>query len=120
DDCIYSRNSQIAVADILSEPKVLVAGIAQPEPFFEYLASAATVRLEFADHRDFSASDLRRIKRESQGKRLIATEKDYVRLAPHFPPDELFYLPIKTEFLTDKHLFDKTISNYVGSSTRNR
>ncbi len=120
DDWIYSRNSKIAVADIRNEPKVLVAGIAQPEPFFEYLASPATVRLEFADHRDFSASDLRRIRRESRGKRLIATEKDYVRLAPHFGPDDLFYLPIKTEFLTEKDLFDKTITDYVGASTRNR
>lgn len=120
DTHIYSQTSSLPVSQIQSEPKVLVAGIAQPEPFFEYLASAADVRLEFADHHDFSPSDIGRIKRESHTKRLIATEKDYVRLAPHFGPDELFYLPIKTEFLTDKTLFDKTIKDYVGTSTRNR
>jgi tetraacyldisaccharide 4'-kinase len=51
---------------------------------------------------------------------IVTTEKDYVRLKGQLPAAQLFYLPIKTDFVQDQPNFDQTILNYVGTSTRNR
>ena len=36
DDEIYSKDEKIAVSEIKNEPKILLAGIAKPKPFFDY------------------------------------------------------------------------------------
>jgi len=60
------------------------------------------------------------IKNKSQNKLIITTEKDYVRLKGKLSKEQLFYLPIKSKFISAAENFDKTITNYVGTSTRNR
>jgi tetraacyldisaccharide 4'-kinase len=120
EDCIYSENQKIKVSEIRNEDKLLVAGIAKPEPFFTFLKTSNELCLTFPDHHHFSEKDILEIKNKAQNKKIISTEKDFVRLKGSLPSEQLFYLPIKSSFISGSDDFDKTIVNYVGKSTRNR
>ena len=76
--------------------------------------------LSFPDHHHFTDKDILEIKNAAQNSIIITTEKDYVRLTGLLPSEQLFYLPIKSSFILGSKNFDKTILNYVGTSTRNR
>lgn len=124
DDCIYGENRKIKVEEIQYAAKVLVAGIAKPEPFFSYLQNSNDVCLSFPDHHNFTDKDIIEIKNLAQNNIIITTEKDYVRLKGSLPSEKLFYLPIQSSFIsgpeTSGDNFNKTILDYVGTSTRNR
>jgi tetraacyldisaccharide 4'-kinase len=120
DDCIYSEKETMKVSEVQNVDKLLLAGIAKPEPFFAYLQSTNDECLTFPDHHHFTEKDILDIKNISQNKNIITTEKDFVRLKGSIPTEQLFYLPIKSSFLSERDSFDKTINNYVGTSTRNR
>tara|TARA_R110000868_G_scaffold47390_2_gene155516 strand:+ start:1068 stop:2093 length:1026 start_codon:yes stop_codon:yes gene_type:complete len=119
DSYIYSKNKKIAVSEIKEFDTLLLAGIAKPKPFFNYLRAENTVCLTFPDHHHFTSKDILEIKNLSLNKIIITTEKDYVRLKESIPENELFYLPIKSKFLGESEAFKKTILNYVGTSSRN-
>jgi tetraacyldisaccharide 4'-kinase len=120
DEFIYSEDKTMKVSDIKNVDKLLLAGIAKPNPFFAYLQSENDEKLVFPDHHHFTESDINDIKNKSQNKIIITTEKDFVRLKGSIPNEQLFYLPIRSSFLSASDNFDKTITNYVGTSTRNR
>jgi len=120
DESVYSRDNIVRVDEIKGQQKLLLAGIAKPEPFFAYLQGQSDNILTFPDHHHFSETDLITIKEKAQDKIIITTEKDYVRLKGKLPAAQLFYLPIKTAFVKDRSNFDQTILNYVGKSTTNR
>jgi len=120
DDFIYSEDKTMKVSEVRNVDKLLLAGIAKPEPFFGYLQQENDVCLRFPDHHHFTEKDLLEIKNKSQNKIIITTEKDFVRLKGNIPSEKLFYLPIRSSFLSASENFDKTITNYVGASTRNR
>ena len=119
DDYIYGENRTINVNEIQTATKVLVAGIAKPEPFFSYLQNSNDVCLSFPDHHNFTDKDLLEIKNLAQNNIIITTEKDYVRLKGSVPSEQLFYLPIQSSFVSGSENFNKTILDYVGTSTRN-
>ncbi|GGA80065.1 tetraacyldisaccharide 4'-kinase [Flavobacterium palustre] len=119
DDCIYSENNKIELSEIKEEQKLLLAGIAKPEPFFSYLKNTNDVCLTFPDHHHFSENDIQEIIIKAQESIIITTEKDYVRLKGSLPEEQLFYLPIQSSFLSGANQFDKTIKKYVGASTGN-
>ena len=116
DDFVYSNDHQIDVDEIRREPKLLLAGIAKPQPFFAYLQRDSDIIMAFPDHHHFSGNDIQEILRKAAGKRIITTEKDFVRLSGIIASDRLFYLPIKSEFISGAENFDKTILNFVGTS----
>jgi tetraacyldisaccharide 4'-kinase len=124
DNFIYGENRKVNVNEIQSASKLLVAGIAKPEPFFTYLQNTNDVCLSFPDHHNFTDKDILEIKNLAQNNIIITTEKDYVRLKGSLPNEQLFYLPIQSSFLSGHETsgddFDKNILNYVGTSTRNR
>lgn len=120
DDSVYSKSKTIAVSEIKVADKLLVAGIAKPLSFFSYLQNKNDVVATFPDHHHFSEQDITDLKKQANHKMIITTEKDYVRLEESFSSDQLFYLPIKTSFISDGDNFDKTIINYVGKSKRDR
>jgi tetraacyldisaccharide 4'-kinase len=120
DNFIYGENRKINVNEIQSASKLLVAGIAKPEPFFTYLQNTNDVCLSFPDHHNFTDKDILEIKNLAQNNIIITTEKDYVRLKGSLPGEQLFYLPIQSSFISESDDFDKNILNYVGTSTRNR
>jgi len=119
DECIYSENSKIELSEIRAEQKLLLAGIAKPEPFFSYLKNTNDQCLTFPDHHHFSEKDIQEIIIKAQDSIIITTEKDYVRLKGYLPAEQLFYLPIQSSFLSGGDEFDKKIKNYVGTGTRN-
>ena len=118
DDHIVSAENTCSILEIQQESKVLVAGIAKPKLFFDYIKKEQDECLTFPDHHHFSITDCEKIKASAQGKKIVTTEKDFVRLKGLLPPSQLYYLPIRTMFLNGTN-FDTTIKNYVGKSTRN-
>jgi tetraacyldisaccharide 4'-kinase len=120
DEFIYSEDKSMKVEQVRNVDKLLLAGIAKPEPFFAYLQSRNEEKLAYPDHHHFTENDIREIEKKSQNKLIITTEKDFVRLKGRIPNEQLFYLPIRSSFLSASENFDKTITNYVGTSTRNR
>ena len=117
DDFVFGNDSQLLVSEIQSESKVLVAGIAKPKLFFDFLKNDNDETLVFPDHHDFSKQDCELILAKANGRKIITTEKDFVRLNGLLPKEQLFYLPIKSTFLNTN--IDKTIEDYVGQSARN-
>ena len=120
EDSVYSEDKTLRVSEIKNVDKLLLAGIAKPNPFFAYLQSEKDEKLVFADHHHFTENDIREIENKSQNKIIITTEKDFVRLKGSVSKEKLFYLPIRSSFLSERENFDKIITNYVGASTRNR
>jgi len=120
DDSIYSEDKTMKVDEIRNVNKLLLAGIAKPEPFFAYLQTQNDEKLVFPDHHHFVEKDLLEINNKSENKIIITTEKDFVRLKDSITSEQLFYLPIRSSLLSEGENFDKTILNYVGTSTGNR
>jgi tetraacyldisaccharide 4'-kinase len=119
DDVVYSDKKTLEVAEIKSMNKMLLAGIAKPESFFAHLKQENDECLTFPDHHHFSESELLEIKEKAKNKIIVTTEKDYVRLKGSILSEQLYFLPIKSSFLSDEDSFNKNILNYVGQSTRN-
>ncbi|HEY0047130.1 MAG TPA: tetraacyldisaccharide 4'-kinase [Flavobacterium sp.] len=116
DDRLYSATTSISTDSAFGKKKILVAGIAKPEPFFEHLEEEGDLVFEYPDHHAFSAEDIKKITKAAAGGLIITTEKDFVRLRDLISRKQLYYLPIKSKFF-DAEKFDKTILNYVGTST---
>ncbi len=117
DDSVYSLDSVKSVTEIKLKPKLLIAGIAKPEPFFKYLKNENDDIMKFPDHHHFTDKDINTIKNRAGNKCIITTEKDFVRLKDFIQKESLFYLPIKTKLLTDNVDFDAVILNFVKSYT---
>lgn len=111
---------------------VLITGIANPQPFKEYLQERykEIKHLSFPDHYTFRERDLHSVAEEFQNlkstiKYLITTEKDAVRLREFTNIAEplksaFFYIPIGIHFLNDdKDEFDNMIVDYVRKNKRN-
>lgn len=113
EETVFSKETEIPVTEIQKMDKVLLAGIAKPEPFFNYLKKQNDDLLKFPDHHDFSDDEIAEIKAKSSDKLIITTEKDYVRIADKFPKEKLFYLPIQSSFLENRNNFDETILQFV-------
>lgn len=120
DDVVCSSTKSIKLDEIKNDNKILLAGIAKPEPFFGYLQQHNDVCLRFPDHHHFSEKDISEIINKAQNKLVITTEKDFVKLKGSLPNEQLFYLPIRSSFLYKSEDFAKITANYVGKSTRNR
>lgn len=120
DEVVYSDKNTLDIAEVKNTSKLLLAGIAKPDSFFDYLKKAGDETLTYPDHHHFSENELHEIKKKANNKIIITTEKDYVRLKGSILNEQLYYLPIKSSFLADATNFDKNIFNYVEQSTRNR
>jgi tetraacyldisaccharide 4'-kinase len=118
DSKVFSQSETAEISEIRMLPKILLAGIAKPKPFFAYLRNEKDIILEYPDHHAFTEKDISTIKEKAKHKKIITTEKDYVRLKDNAITD-LFYLPIKSKFISGSDHFDKTILDYVGTSTGN-
>lgn len=113
DSAIFSEEKQLQVSDVRNVEKLLLAGIAKPEPFFNHLKKENDEVLVFPDHHHFSEKDISEIKSKAQNRMVITTEKDYVRLKGKLPKGQLFYLPIKSSFVSNSESFDKAILAYL-------
>lgn len=90
----------------------LVTGIADPKPLVDYLKSLGLEfeHLKFKDHHDFNANEIATLKQRSL---LVTTEKDMVRLQPHFSQaHNLYYLPIEIK-IDRPTQFEKLIGSFI-------
>ncbi|MGV3697859.1 tetraacyldisaccharide 4'-kinase [Flavobacterium sp.] len=120
DDKVYNETESRSVSEVKATSKLLLAGIAKPKPFFDYLQSGTDEILQYPDHHHFSESEISGIKNKAGDKIIITTEKDFVRLKAKILKKQLFYLPIKSELVSNQEAFDQTILNYVGTRKGNR
>jgi tetraacyldisaccharide 4'-kinase len=120
DDLIYNQNESKKLSEVMSLGKIVVAGIAKPEPFFKHLNAVNDECLVFPDHHFFSENDIQQIEDKAKNKIIITTEKDFVRLANRNLKAPIYYLPINSSFLSKSEELDNKIKNYVGASSRNR
>ncbi len=119
DDHVYSETGKIAVTEVKQQQNILVAGIAKPKPFFDYVMGSDDIIKPYPDHHDFTEREIAELTALAESRIIITTEKDYMRLKGRIPAGKLHYLPIKTVFLNNGGQFDKTILDYVGKSTAN-
>ncbi|TRX72625.1 tetraacyldisaccharide 4'-kinase [Carboxylicivirga sp. M1479] len=102
-------------------PILALAGIAQPQGFFNHLDKNFKVKekLSYADHHHFSDDELSNISEKvlsDEIKALVTTEKDAVRLSklPQDVLEKCWYIPIQLKVLfNEEEQFDNTIRNYV-------
>jgi tetraacyldisaccharide 4'-kinase len=120
DGLAFSAEGQMSAEALRAQEKVLVAGIAKPKPFFDYLNGGSDIILDYPDHHDFTDNEISDILNKANNKPVVTTEKDYMRLKGRLQEGQLFYLPIACRFLGNGDDFDKTILDYVGKSTANR
>ena len=114
DDKVYSDENELQVSDIKDLDKIVIAGIAKPEPFYSFLnVGNNNNTITFSDHHNFSDADIEQIKNKANENLIITTEKDFVRLNGKLPVEQLFYLPIKTIFINNKATFDTEILNFI-------
>lgn len=99
---------------------LVVTGIAHPEPMVEEIKRRCKVRhLAFADHRDYTASDVAKIRSAFEalpaGQNVIlTTEKDAMRLRGKTEGLPVYVLPVDVAFHKEKDLdFDQLIESTV-------
>lgn len=119
DNAVFSNDKELDINAIKTIDKILLAGIAKPEPFFAYLQAAKNNTMVFPDHHNFTEQDIASVAAKAASRMVITTEKDFVRLQGKLPKEQLFYLPIKSSFLKNENDFNKTIIDYVGKGSGN-
>ena len=124
---LYEQMAQLkenAVSIITSVFVGCVTGIAQPQPYIEYLKKYTPhlTELRYPDHHHFTKKDIQHIVQAFQGiqgteKYIFTTEKDAMRLITCSLPEEIkqriYYIPVVPVFLQDEDLFLNEISEYV-------
>lgn len=118
-EAIGTENN-LSVTTLKETPKQLVAGIAKPQPFFNYLHHPQDTRHTFPDHHAFTPEEIIEMQSQDLDQPLVTTEKDYVRLLGNINPRRWYYLPISTTFISRQKQFNQCIITYVESSRSNR
>lgn len=109
DSEVFGINQTMKVTDLIPKEKVIVAGIAKPKYFIDYLNSGKDKVMIYPDHHNFSEQEITVLDALVVDKMLITTEKDFVRLNGKINGDKLFYLPIKVKFLNSETEFQSEI-----------
>ena len=110
---VFSAEKAINVSDIISKEKIIVAGIAKPKYFIDYLNSGKDKVLIYPDHHNFTEQEISELNATAQDRILVTTEKDFVRLNGKIKSDTLYYLPIKVKFLNSESEFQTLISKTI-------
>ena len=133
---VFESNFQRTIPELndnrIKSGAVLLTGIANPKPFYEYLDKrfSEIIHLQFGDHHQFTTIDLNKINDawaslKSPLKYVITTEKDATRLREftnfaESVKSSFYYIPVGIKFLNeDKDEFDNLIIDYVRKNKRN-
>ncbi len=92
---------------------IAVAGIAKPGYFYRHLNRRSEDTLTFPDHHHFSDADVQKILRRAAGRKIVTTEKDYMRLQNLIPASQLYYLPIQMSLLADEAAFETAVNGFI-------
>ncbi|MDP4276263.1 MAG: tetraacyldisaccharide 4'-kinase [Bacteroidota bacterium] len=112
-------------------PVLIVAGIASPKPFIDYVRSYCpkAQALLFPDHHVFSNKEIHNLQVKFESIRLsggviLTTEKDSMRMLenPLFKTlsHHIYYPGVSIRFIDEGAIFDKKILDYVRINKRNR
>ena len=82
---------------------LLITGIANPKYLVNFFNKKGFdfLHLKYPNHHNFKENEIKEIKKQQKGRKIITTEKDFGRLESYFTSDELFYIPIKLKFIGD-------------------
>ncbi len=107
---IYSTTETKSVSELKNINFTLVTGIANPKELIAFLKqhNLQFEHLAYKDHHNFTASELKNLATKGF---ILTTEKDYMRLRNEI--SNLYYLPIKTQFLDDLEGFTNQINNAI-------
>lgn len=119
DSMVYNETDSLEVSEIKKQSKVLLAGIAKPKPFVDFLKADNDVVITYPDHHHFSNAEIVALKSQAGEKIIVTTEKDFVRLEAEILRKQLYYLPIKSRLISNATAFDQIILDYVGIGTGN-
>ena len=107
---IQNQHRELSLSILEKISFVLVTGIANPSPLVDFLKRKyyAFEHMNYSDHHIFTDNDIEKIKEKSNGRMVLTTQKDYVRLSTKFSSELLFFLSIEMEILGDqeKELLD--------------
>lgn len=118
DSNVMGAENSMLVSNIISKEKVIVAGIAKPKYFIDYLDSGNDKVMIYPDHHNFSENEILTLNELSKDKILVTTEKDFMRLKGKVNADNLYYLPIQSKFVSDKEKFDTLVLNWLKNYTK--
>lgn len=118
DSNVMGAENSILVSNIISTEKVIVAGIAKPKYFIDYLDSGNDKVMMYPDHHNFTENEILTLNELSKDKILVTTEKDFMRLKGKVNADNLYYLPIQSKFVSEKEKFDSLVVNWVKNYTK--
>ena len=113
DTKVFGTENTMNVSKVITKEKVIVAGIAKPKYFIDYLNSGKDKVMIYPDHHHFSEQEISELNALAQEKNVITTEKDYVRLNGKINSDKLFYLPIRIKLIKEEVFFNDIIRNWV-------
>ena len=105
DHAVAADGSQVALTALRHQPLVALAGIANPQAFFDMLrARGLTLEktLALSDHHNFKANDLDGL----SGRTVLCTEKDAVKLFALSAPSAMKLLAVPLEFFPEPAFFD--------------
>lgn len=95
-DFVLNEFDKVALENLKGLTVSVVTGIANPAPLLEYLESFIVLEHDaYGDHHAFTDEEVKRI---SERKLVITTEKDYMRLRS-YNCKNIFYLPMETYFI---------------------
>ena len=108
-----NEKDKLLLSSLKDSEFVLITGIANPKSLLQHLNDQQLQysHLKYADHYHFSESDINSIKEKAGNKRILTTEKDFMRLQGSL--ENLYYLPIEVAFLKDEVKFQKKIQEFV-------
>ncbi|MDX1762091.1 MAG: tetraacyldisaccharide 4'-kinase [Christiangramia sp.] len=92
---------------------VLVTGIANPAPLIQHLKRKGIdlKHYKFPDHHSFSDNEINLLNKE---KKILTTEKDFMRLKDKLPAEKIYYLPIEVHFLNNgEKRFQQKIEDFL-------
>ena len=109
---IRNNDDHRDLESLVNQPFTLVTGIANPKPLVAYLIALGLQfeHLKFKDHHEFNESELKILKQKSL---IVTTEKDMMRLQPHFDENEaIYYLPIEMK-IDRPSQFDTLVRHFI-------
>ncbi len=112
-ETIQSETDELLLSSLKGEVFILITGIANPTPLLQYLNDQGLQyeHLKFPDHHRFSESEIISIQQKAGNKRILTTEKDFMRLQGSL--DSLYYLPITVSFLAEEATFQEKVKAFV-------
>ena len=105
DHALAADGSRLALTALRQQPLVALAGIANPEAFFDMLRESGLTlekTISFPDHHPFNHHDLQAL----SGLTVLCTEKDAVKLFDLPAPPGMRLLSVPLEFTPEPAFFD--------------